>query len=49
MFLITLALTILVSELSYRYFETPFLRLKDVLNRRGKPRETLEVAANMAR
>jgi peptidoglycan/LPS O-acetylase OafA/YrhL len=49
MFLVTLALTILVSELSYRYYETPFLHLKDVLNRRGKPRETLEVAANMAR
>lgn len=37
-FAITLTLTILVAELSYRFFETPFLRLKDRLGHKAADR-----------
>ncbi len=41
-FLTTLGLTIVVAELSYRYYETPFLRLKDRLGRGGSTRSIQE-------
>ena len=47
-FALTLALTIGIAEVSYRFYETPFLRLKDVLNRRGEQREERETAATRA-
>jgi peptidoglycan/LPS O-acetylase OafA/YrhL len=37
-FVLTLALTILVAELSFRYYETPFLRLKDRLGQGAERR-----------
>jgi peptidoglycan/LPS O-acetylase OafA/YrhL len=38
-FLLTLALTIVVAELSFRFYETPFLRLKDRLGGHASSRQ----------
>jgi peptidoglycan/LPS O-acetylase OafA/YrhL len=42
LFLFSVVLTILVAELSFRLYETPFLRLKDHLDRRARRREARE-------
>jgi peptidoglycan/LPS O-acetylase OafA/YrhL len=41
-FLLSVALTIVVAELSFRFYETPFLRLKDVLGRGSRPARARE-------
>lgn len=47
-FLLTLALTIAAAELSYRFYESPFLRLKDRLRHGSKKREAPEAVAELS-
>ena len=47
MFLVTYALTVIVSDLSYRYYETPFLNFKDMLSRRRAQPMPMEITANL--
>jgi len=49
MFLISVMLTVLVAELSFRFYETPFLRLKERLGHRAwrrEPREPVELVTS---
>ncbi len=43
LFLFSVMLTVLIAELSFRLYETPFLRLKDLLGHRARRREEREL------